>query len=49
VVLKGVKEGDQVVIAGQLKLKNGTAVVINNTVLPDITPQEPHNAEEMGS
>jgi len=33
-VVKGIKEGDQVVTSGQLKLKNGSAVVINNTVEP---------------
>ena len=35
VILKGIKEGDQVVTAGQLKLKNGTAVRINNSIQPD--------------
>jgi membrane fusion protein, multidrug efflux system len=34
VILKGVKEGDQVVTAGQLKLKNGTIVRINNSIDP---------------
>lgn len=33
-ILKGVKEGDTVVSAGQLKLKNGSPVVINNRILP---------------
>lgn len=33
-VLSGIKEGDEVVSSGQLKLKNGTLVVINNTVQP---------------
>jgi len=33
-VLKGVKDGDQVVIAGQVKLRNGVPVVINNKVAP---------------
>ncbi|MRR55497.1 MAG: efflux RND transporter periplasmic adaptor subunit [Deltaproteobacteria bacterium] len=33
-ILKGIKEGDTVVSAGQLKLKNGSPVVINNTILP---------------
>ena len=33
-ILKGLKEGDQVVLAGQQKLKNGTVVAIHNTVLP---------------
>ncbi len=31
-ILKGLKAGDQVVTAGQLKLQNGTHVVINNSV-----------------
>ncbi|HEX9021991.1 MAG TPA: efflux RND transporter periplasmic adaptor subunit, partial [Nitrospirota bacterium] len=33
-ILSGVREGDPVVTSGQLKLKNGSAVVINNAVLP---------------
>ena len=33
-ILKGVKAGDQVVTAGQLKLRSGSPVVINNTVQP---------------
>ncbi|MBI3812731.1 MAG: efflux RND transporter periplasmic adaptor subunit [Nitrospirae bacterium] len=33
-ILKGIKAGDRVATSGQLKLKNGSAVVINNTVLP---------------
>ena len=33
-VLKGVKTGDQVVVAGQVKLRNGSPVVINNSVVP---------------
>ncbi|QRX82046.1 efflux RND transporter periplasmic adaptor subunit [Glaciimonas sp. PAMC28666] len=43
-VLTGLEEGQRVVTSGQLKLKNGTAVVINNTVQPldnpSPTPQE---------
>lgn len=43
-VLSGVKEGQTVVTSGQLKLKNGTPVVINNKVQPanspNPTPQE---------
>ena len=42
--LAGVKEGDVVVTAGQLKIKNGTPVAIDNTVKPSSdpnpTPQE---------
>jgi membrane fusion protein, multidrug efflux system len=33
-IQSGVNEGDIVVSAGQMKLRNGTAVVINNSVLP---------------
>lgn len=33
-VLKGIKEGDLIVVAGQNKLKNGSQVVINNEILP---------------
>jgi len=33
-ILEGVKEGDTVVVAGQIKLRNGTPVAINNEVLP---------------
>ena len=33
-VLKGVDEGDMVVTAGQIKLHNGTAVLIDNSVTP---------------
>ena len=37
-VLKGVKPGDEVVTAGQLKLRNGSAVQINNAVNPENSP-----------
>ena len=33
-VLKGIKEGDIVVTSGQIKLHNGSIVLINNTVQP---------------
>jgi len=43
-ILKGVEPGAQVVTSGQVKLKNGSPVVINNSVLPanspNPTPQE---------
>jgi membrane fusion protein (multidrug efflux system) len=43
-ILKGLKEGQQVVTSGQVKLKNGTSIVIDNSVLPanspNPTPQE---------
>jgi membrane fusion protein (multidrug efflux system) len=40
-VLKGIKEGDTIVTSGQLKLRNGSLVTINNTVQPnnDAVPQ----------
>ena len=42
-VLKGVKEGDMIVTAGQLKLHNGSTVLINNAVTPtaDAAPTVP--------
>jgi membrane fusion protein (multidrug efflux system) len=43
-ILKGVQEGQQVVTSGQVKLKNGAAVTVDNTVQPansaNPTPQE---------
>ena len=43
-VLSGIKEGDEVVTSGQLKIKNGTPLIIDNTTkVPDEaapTPQE---------
>ncbi len=43
-ILKGLKEGQQVVTSGQLKLKNGTSIVIDNSIVPanspNPTPQE---------
>ncbi|MFA5073375.1 MAG: efflux RND transporter periplasmic adaptor subunit [Nitrospirota bacterium] len=33
-ILKGVKGGDRVVTSGQLKLKNGSVVIINNQIQP---------------
>jgi membrane fusion protein, multidrug efflux system len=40
-ILKGLEKGDLVVTAGQLKLKNGSLVTINNTVVPKNNPT-PH-------
>lgn len=37
-VLSGVKEGDTVITAGQVKLRNGVAVAINNTIQPTDNP-----------
>ena len=43
-ILKGVEEGDTVVTSGQLKLKNGTPLIVNNKVLPSNLPN-PHPQE----
>jgi membrane fusion protein, multidrug efflux system len=43
-IVSGIKEGDTIVTSGQLKLKNGTVLVVDNTVTPKDdphpTPQE---------
>jgi membrane fusion protein, multidrug efflux system len=43
-IVSGIKEGDTVVTSGQLKLKNGTVLVVDNSVTPKDdphpTPQE---------
>jgi membrane fusion protein, multidrug efflux system len=43
-ILKGVQQGDVVVSAGQMKLRNGTAVIVNNSVQPpnDANPTPPN-------
>jgi membrane fusion protein (multidrug efflux system) len=33
-ILAGVSEGDSIVVAGQIKLHNGTTVLINNAIMP---------------
>ncbi|MBS0365804.1 MAG: efflux RND transporter periplasmic adaptor subunit [Proteobacteria bacterium] len=37
-ILSGVKEGDEVVTSGQIKLRNGVAIVVNNSVQPSDDP-----------
>jgi membrane fusion protein (multidrug efflux system) len=37
-ILKGLEEGETIVTSGQLKLKNGSEVVINNSVVPENNP-----------
>lgn len=37
-ILKGIAAGDNVVTAGQMKLRNGAPVVINNSVVPSSSP-----------
>lgn len=44
-ILKGINVGDQVITSGQLKLKNGTPVLINNKVQPANDPN-PNPVEE---
>ncbi len=43
-VLSGVKEGDEVVTSGQVKLRSGSPVIINNDVQPANDPNpSPHD------
>jgi membrane fusion protein, multidrug efflux system len=44
-VMSGIKEGDTVVIAGQIKLRNGTPLLIDNSVQPSASanPDMPPN------
>lgn len=37
-ILKGIEAGTQVVTSGQVKLKNGTPVIVNNSVQPTNSP-----------
>lgn len=37
-VIEGLKEGDEIVTAGQMKLRNGSSVVVNNKVEPTNDP-----------
>jgi membrane fusion protein, multidrug efflux system len=37
-ILKGVNEGDEVITSGQIKLRNGALVTINNSVQPSDNP-----------
>ncbi len=37
-ILKGVKEGDTIVVAGQVKLRNGVSLLVNNSVVPTNDP-----------
>ena len=37
-VVKGINAGDEVVTSGQLKLHNGSSVVVNNAVQPPVNP-----------
>jgi membrane fusion protein (multidrug efflux system) len=44
-ILKGIQEGDLVVTSGQLKLKNGALVIVDNSVAPK-NDQHPHPDNE---
>lgn len=44
-IVKGIKEGDLVVTSGQMKLKNDSPVVVNNTIAPSNDPA-PKPADE---
>ena len=48
VVLTGLHAGDMVVTSGQLKLKNGSVVAINNSVVPMNTPNPTVSDEHEG-
>jgi len=37
-ILEGLQEGDTVVTSGQIKLQNGTRIIINNTIQPSDNP-----------
>ncbi len=37
-VLRGLKEGETIVVSGQHKLKNGSVLLVNNTTLPSNNP-----------
>jgi membrane fusion protein, multidrug efflux system len=37
-ILKGLKEGDEVITSGQLKIKNGDMIAINNSIVPSDNP-----------
>lgn len=45
-VVKGIKEGDMIVTSGQLKLQNGSLVVINNAVAPSNNPNPKVTGED---
>lgn len=40
-IIDGIKEGEEIITGGQLKLKNGSLVAINNTVQPGDTANPP--------
>ena len=44
-IVKGIEVGDQVITSGQLKIKNGSPLNINNAILPANDP-DPRPSEE---
>ncbi|MBS0352062.1 MAG: efflux RND transporter periplasmic adaptor subunit [Proteobacteria bacterium] len=46
-VISGVKQGDWVVTSGQMKLKNGSQVVINNQITPSSNPNPQVRNEQL--
>lgn len=46
-ILKGVEKGELIVTAGQLKLKNGSLAVVNNTIVPE-NKANPHPNSHYG-
>ena len=44
-ILKGIKDGDTIVSSGQMKLRNGAPVVVNNTVVPKDDAKTPRSIE----
>jgi len=44
-ITRGLQEGDLVATSGQLKLKNGDQVVVNNAVTP-LNDENPHPPNE---
>ena len=44
-IVKGIREGDEVVTSGQIKLRNGALITINHSVQPSEDPN-PHPKEE---
>lgn len=46
-IIEGVNEGDTVVTSGQMKLRNGSRVVINNTVEPSNNPAPQISNEQL--
>ena len=43
-ILSGIQEGDEVVTSGQVKLRNGASIVVNNDVQPSNDPNpQPHD------